>query len=94
MIWRTLFVLTAWLLSAAAWAHGDEVHDTAPPALGQAVAPRRDRPADPRRAFGAGLMPGFPGQAPCRPVRISHVLGTYEKSSVLQAHGAVGTGCA
>lgn len=42
MIWRTLFVLTAWLLSAAAWAHGDEVHDTAPPALGQAVAPRAD----------------------------------------------------
>ena len=34
MIWRTLFVLTAWLLSAAAWAHGDESHDTAPPALG------------------------------------------------------------
>lgn len=42
MIWRTLFVLTAWLLSAAAWAHGDESHDTAPPALGQAVAPRAD----------------------------------------------------
>ena len=42
MIWRTLFVLTAWLLSAAAWAHGDESHDTAPPALGQAVTPRAD----------------------------------------------------
>ena len=42
MIWRTLFVLTAWLLSAAAWAHGDESHDTAPPALSQAVTPRAD----------------------------------------------------
>ena len=42
MIWRTLFVLTAWLLSAAAWAHGDESHDTAPPALSQAVVPRAD----------------------------------------------------
>jgi len=42
MIWRTLFFLIGWLLSAAAWAHGDEVHDAAPPALGQAVAPRAD----------------------------------------------------
>ena len=34
--------LVAAAVQVSAWAHGDESHDTAPPALGQAVAPRAD----------------------------------------------------
>lgn len=90
MIWRTLFVLTAWLLSAAAWAHGDEVHDTAPPALGQAVAPRADAHSEVFEllivAEGEQLrlyLDDFASNAPISGVRIEVERGTTWKA---QAH--------